>query len=145
MLHKILSQIKPGAPASLHMLLAALIWSTVGVFLMTNGFLMLSVAEGQWLVVVAAIVGILKSRLLLDRTANRNAARIGTLKDGTCIGAVYPFRMWFLIGLMIGVGRWFRFSGILPPSVVGLIYFAVGLALFISSRIMWRRWCEFGG
>lgn len=144
MLSEILRHIKPGAPVRLHVLLAALIWSIVGVFLMVNGYLMLSVAEGQWLTVVAMVLGTLKSRLLLDRTAKRNGQRLATLADGTCIGAVYPAKMWLLIGLMIAAGRLLRFSGVLPLAVVGLIYCAVGWALFVSSRIMWRMWYKTG-
>ena len=131
-----LSRFKPGAPVHVHLLLAALIWSIVGLFLMTNGFLLISLAEREWFIAVAIGIGTLKSFRVLDPVARKNIRRILEFDDGTCIGSVYSYKTWLLVICMIAFGRFLR-SSMLPGEYVGLLYCAVGWGLFFSSRLMW--------
>ena len=137
MTKKILTRFKPGASINVHLLIAALIWSIVGLFLMSNGFLLISLAAREWLAVLAAGLGTVKSFFLLDRVARKNISRILRFADGACIGSVYSYKSWGLVLVMIVLGRFLR-SSVLPGEYVGVLYFAVGWGLFFSSRLMWQ-------
>jgi hypothetical protein len=136
MTKKKLTRFKPGASINVHLLTAALIWSIVGIFLMSNGFLLISLADREWLAVLAVGLGTIKSIFLLDRVARKNISRIMRFADGTCIGSVYSYKSWGLVLVMIVLGRFLR-SSVMPGEYVGILYLAVGWGLFFSSRLMW--------
>lgn len=137
-----LNTLKPAAPARLHLLLAAMTWTVVGTFLSFFGTRWMLVGS-PWteavLMVVAAAVGILKARFVLDRAANRIVKRIRERGDGRCIGGFLSLRTWGLVIVMAVAGRWLR-GGLLPHAVVGFIYLAVGVALLFASRRLWSGW-----
>lgn len=136
MMKKIFARLKPGAPIHVHLLVAALIWSLVGTFLISNGFILLVLADREWLALPAIGLGIMKSVWVLDRVAKKNIRRILQLEDGSCIGSVYSLRTWALVLCMVAFGRILRQS-VLPGEYVGMLYLAVGSGLFCSSRLMW--------
>ncbi|MBU0673975.1 MAG: hypothetical protein KJ950_04970 [Proteobacteria bacterium] len=119
-------------------LLAAFLWSCIGVMLIWRGENMTGGVGGLLLVVVAIILGTLKSRFVLDRVALKNMNRIIERGDSACIGGVYSTKTWILVLFMIVLGRLLRASP-LPPWLVGLIYITVGWALLWSSRLAWLR------
>ena len=88
---------------------------------------------------LAVVVGTVKSLLVLDRAARRNIDRVRSLPDRSCIGAVYSWRMWGLVLMMIVVGRLLRMSPV-APVLVGSLLLAVGWALLLSSRLIWVEW-----
>lgn len=133
-----LSRLKPAAAIKTQLVVAALLWSAIGIFLVVRGLLLFEVVT-PWPLVVAVAVGLVKSRLVLDRTARKNLARILARQEGSCIGGVYSWRMWGFIVLMMLLGRLLRASG-LAGWIVGMVYVAVGSALFRSSRLLWRQW-----
>ncbi|MBE9521124.1 MAG: hypothetical protein IME97_08335 [Proteobacteria bacterium] len=130
---------KPGASISTHLMLAALIWSVVGFFLMVNGFLLVSLAERSWLIFLGLTLGTAKGFFILDRVARKNIKRIHGFERKICIGSVYSYKTWLLVIMMIVVGRTLRLT-VLPGEVVGVIYLAVGCGLMLSSRLMWLEW-----
>ena len=130
---------KPGASISTHLMLAALIWSVVGFFLMVNGFLLISLAERSWLIFLGLTLGTAKGFFILDRVARKNIKRIHGFERKICIGSVYSYKTWLLVIMMIVVGRTLRLT-VLPGEVVGVIYLAVGCGLMLSSRLMWLEW-----
>jgi hypothetical protein len=135
---EMLAKYKPGASARTHMLLAASIWTVVGTALLLRGLAGLAPPERWFLLVFGIVAGTLKSLLILDRAARKNIRRIQTCKEGSCLGGVYPPKMWGLILLMILAGRGLRAYA--PAMVVGLVYLAIGWALLLSSRLIWQRW-----
>jgi hypothetical protein len=133
---------KPAASVRVHLLLAALMWSAVGVALLVVGAIWgwrVPHAAARWLLAAAVAAGVVKSRLILDRAARRIAARIESRGDGRCVGGFLSPASWLLVAAMAGTGRLLR-SGLLSHHLVGLLYTAVGAALLISSRLLWRRW-----
>ena len=89
------------------------------------------------LVVPAAALGVIKSRYILDNSARKSIERITKLKDGTCLGAVFPVKTWLLVLVMIEAGILLRNSPV-PRPAVGFLYITVGIALLITCRIGWR-------
>lgn len=130
--------LKPGASVVAHLFVASLLWSLIGTYLAVRGILLCGVGS-PWTLLAAVAVGAVKSVLVLDRTARRNLDRIMARGGGRCLGGVYSWRMWGFIVLMMLLGRWLRHSG-LDGALVGLVYLAVGTALFASSRLFWRQW-----
>lgn len=133
-----LRKLKPGVSIRTHRIIAASIWSIVGVLLFVRGGVYLH-ASGKMVFILAAIlVGTIKALFILDKSARKNIARLSGLREGACLGGVYSFKMWALIACMIVFGRILRASG-LPFEYVGLIFAAIGWALFFSSRLLWKN------
>lgn len=131
---------KPGVSIKTHLMVAAVLWSAVGLFLFSRGFLLL-LADSAYLVLLAGVVaGTLKSLFVLDKTASKNVRRILQFGQSTCIGGVYSWKTWLLVACMMVGGRLLRHSS-LPAVVVGVLYVAVGWALLFSSRVAWKEWC----
>ena len=129
---------KPGASVRLHYIIAAAIWSIVGLLLLARGCAFLLEANKIWLVLPAIAIGTFKSIFLLDRSARKNSARLALREDGSCLGGIYSIKMWLLIGVMILMGCLLRALG-LPPELLGVLYAAIGWSLFLSSRLLWNR------
>jgi hypothetical protein len=137
-----LRRLTPAAPARLHLLLAALLWTVVGAALTTAGTFWLLGAAGRWaagLLVLALAIGVLKAVFVLGRTAQRTVARIRTRGDGRCIGGFLSWRSWLFVVAMMLLGRWLR-GGAVPRGVVGFVYSAVGPALVVASARLWGAW-----
>ena len=130
---------KPGVPRAAHLFAAPCLWTVIGVMLMVRGWHWLHPGLGKLLALVGILLGTLKALLLLDKTAHRSLQRIILFKDGTCLGAVYSWRTWSLVFLMMVLGIAARLL-IQPGPIMGTIYCAVGWALCFSSRLGWREW-----
>lgn len=87
---------------------------------------------------IAITVGTIKSQLILDNSFRKNIHRILALRDGTCLGAVYSWKLWVLVAVMIVSG--FLLRTLTHPGVfVGTLYGAVGWGLLLSSRLGWME------
>ena len=138
-LKDILHKYKPGVSIRTHLLLGAFIWTVVGFFLLTNGFVLVSLENHLWYGLIGLLLGTAKAFFVLDRLARKNIKRIKEFEDKICFGSVYSLKTWVMVAGMIALGRFLR-TTVLPGEVVGLIYTAVGCALMLSSRLMWIEW-----
>jgi hypothetical protein len=138
-----LLRFKPGATTHTHLLLSAVLWTTIGLLLLAKGFYRLSqLNDGQVFIMVPAILaGSLKAYFILDKSARRGINRILTFKDGTCLGAVYSVKTWILVLCMMGMGVILRNSS-LPMQLLCFLYLTIGWALLLSSRLAWRAWLK---
>jgi hypothetical protein len=132
---------KPGVSRAVHLFAAPFLWTAIGTMLMVRGFNWIGPGPGRWLVVPAVLAGTAKSMLVLDKTAKKSLARIMELDDNTCIGAVYSWKTWLLVGLMMAAGITMR-KLTDPGMVIGTLYMAIGWALFLSSRHGWLQWLQ---
>ncbi len=138
---KFVHRLKPGVKRSVLLFFAPLIWSSVGVLLMVRGLGWIGSGTARWLVLIALFMGMLKSLFMLDKVAQKNSIRIQDMGDKSCIGAVYTWKTWVLVLLMMGMGIALR-TLTEPGKIVGTIYFAIGWALFFSSRHGWITWLD---
>ena len=134
-----LARFKPGVPRRVHIMLAASLWTGIGIMLMLRGTIWLTGVERLWLIVPALIFGTAKSILILDKTAKRSLDRILRLADGSCIGAVYSVKTWLLVSMMMAAGYGLRHST-MPEYLLGLLYVTIGWSLLMSSRHAWICW-----
>jgi hypothetical protein len=137
-----LNTYKPSAPARVHLLLAALMWTIVGAILALVGGYWLLTAHGAhpglWLILAAAL-GTLTAYFVLRPAARRVVHRIAARGDNRCIGGFVSWRTWLFIACMAAIGYVLR-HGLLPHAVVGFIYVAVGVALLLAATSLWRAW-----
>ncbi len=137
-----LRRFTPVASPRTHLLLAALMWSLAGTGLCIAGTIWVLGAHEPYEIPVlaaAAAAGGLKARFLLRKTALRIVARIGERGGGRCVGGFLSWKSWALVASMVLLGRLLRMSP-LPAPWRGAIYFAIGAALLIASRVVWQAW-----
>ncbi|MDR0477580.1 MAG: hypothetical protein LBH14_06555 [Desulfobulbaceae bacterium] len=130
---------KPGVPRSVHLFAAPFLWTVIGGWLMLRGWGWLEPGRGRLLFVAAMFLGTLKSLFILDKVAQRSLDRIIRFQDDTCLGAVYSWKTWLLVLLMMTAGIVLR--GVTQPGpYIGTLYAAIGWSLCLSSRLGWRAW-----
>lgn len=131
---------KPAAPARIHLLLAAVLWSTVGGALLIVGirWLLLEWSAKTPLLLLAAVAGgVLKSRFVLRQKARKIVQRIQIRGEGRCLGGFISPAGWLMVIAMMGLGRLLR-GGFLPLTLVAFIYVMIGTALASASLSIWR-------
>ncbi len=118
---------KPAASAKWHLLLAAAMWNAVGAFLANLGIRWLTEADAAltW-PAVAIVVGAIKARFVLRRSARRIIDRIRERGDGRCLGGFLSPKSWLLVLIMMTAGRWLR-SGPLPLVASDALSIVVGI------------------
>ena len=134
---------KPAAAARTQLMLAWLMWVTVGSALVGFGGWWLwqsAPTAAPWIAAGSLAIGGVKSRLVLDRAARGVVDRIHARGDGRCLGGFLSLRTWGLVVVMMVAGRLLR--GTVAHWVVGPLYLAIGTALCRSSRLTWRAWRE---
>jgi len=130
---------KPGVPRTVHLFAAPFLWTAIGGLLLYRGWGWLGPGRGRLLFLAAGILGTLKSLLILDKVARRSLERIVRFRDGTCLGAVYSWKTWLLVLLMMTAGLVMR-TLTQPGPLIGTLYCAVGWSLCLSSRLGWQEW-----
>ncbi|HHD64014.1 MAG TPA: hypothetical protein ENK96_06570 [Desulfobulbaceae bacterium] len=134
-------RLKPGVNRSAHLFIASFLWSVIGVVLMLRGWGWIGSGIARFSVGFALLLGTVKSLLVLDKAAARSMERIKQFDDFTCIGAVYSWKTWLLVGLMMIFGITMR-KITDPGIVIGTLYVAIGWALLFSSRRGWIGWWQ---
>jgi hypothetical protein len=90
------------------------------------------------MILAGLLLGGAKARFILDRTALKIADRIGARGEGRCVGGFLSLRSWFLVLMMIALGRLLR--SFLPSPLAGILYTTIGSGLLFSSRLAWQQW-----
>ncbi|MFZ5764239.1 MAG: hypothetical protein ACOY4H_01430 [Thermodesulfobacteriota bacterium] len=134
-----LSRFKPAASRKTLIFAAALFWTLVGAMLLWRGAAVLGRGGHFFHLAAGLLIGTGKGLLIFQRSAERNITRILARQDGSCLGAVFSFRSWGLILVMVAGGRFLRLVG-LSPIIYSLALVAVGWGLLLASRPLWRQW-----
>jgi len=137
---------KPIASVRVHVFFATLMWTIVGLFLFARGagnMMSLPGAVNPGWLIVATLIGVLKGRLIFDKTAIRVISRILSREGDRCLGGFLSLKSWGMILFMVLLGVSLRVSP-LPGVLVWGVYVAVGTGLFFSSRLFWREWISQG-
>jgi hypothetical protein len=130
---------QPGVSRTVHLFAAPFLWTAIGCLLLVRGWGWLDPGNGRLLLLVAGLLGTLKSLFILDKVARRSLERIVLFRDGTCLGAVYSWKTWLLVLLMMTAGLVVR-TFTQPGPFIGTLYCAIGWSLCLSSRLGWREW-----
>ena len=129
---------------------AGLIWIIVGLFLIyrSSDLYNLAVIEqntskGTLIisVILGVVIGIIKGKFVLSKTALRNRNRINQLVPPLNIHQVFSGAFYGLIAGMMGLGFLLReFNAYLGGYVVvASIYCGIGMALIAASSVYWKN------
>ena len=130
--------------------IAGLIWIIVGLFLIYrgSGLYNLAVIEQNTSketliisVILGVVIGILKGKFVLSKTALRNRNRINQLVPPLSIHHVFSGSFYGLIAGMMILGFLLReFNAYLGGYVVvASIYCGIGMALIAASSVYWKN------
>ena len=130
--------------------IAGLIWVIVGLFLIYrgSGLYNLAVIEQNTSketliisIILGVVIGILKGKFVLSKTALRNRNRINQLVPPLSIHQIFSGAFYGLIAGMMVLGFLLReFNTYLGGYVVvASIYCGIGMALIAASSIYWRN------
>ena len=123
-------------------------WCVIGLFLVVRGFGMYQLAgqeqhSTQVAIILsgitAAVIGLVKGKFVLSKTARKNKTRIYELEDPVGIHQIFAKPFYILIPMMMGLGILLRtYNEYLGGYVVvAAIYCGIGMALIVSSRTYW--------
>lgn len=89
--------------------------------------------------IVAGLIGLIKGKFVLSKTAHRNKIRIYNLDTPVGLQDIFSKPFYFLIPMMMGLGVLLRsYNEYLGGYiVVAAIYCGIGMALIVSSRVYW--------
>ena len=129
---------------------AGLIWIIVGLFLIYrgSGLYNLAVIEQNTSketliisVILGVVIGILKGKFVLSKTALRNRNRINQLVPPLSIHHIFSGSFYGLIAGMMILGFLLReFNAYLGGYVVvASIYCGIGMALITASSVYWKN------
>ncbi len=137
-------RLKPTASIRVQLVLAAGMWLVAAGILGVRGAMWVGASDSALALFLGAIaIGIVKSRLLLDRVARTAVARIRMRGCTECAGGFFSLKSWMLILFMVAGGHALRLTDV-PRPALGVLYIAVSTALVIGDRIYWREAIEAG-
>ena len=128
--------------------IAGALWCIIGFFLVVRGIRLYQLAEMEQHAtviaittsgVIAGLIGLIKGKFVLSKTAHRNKSRIYKLVDPVSLQDIFSKPIYFLIPMMMGLGFLIRFYNEYLGGyiVVAAIYCGIGMALIVSSRVYW--------
>lgn len=129
------------ASVGVQLSLAALIWLTGTFILLIRGFGYIHDRHWHaWALSIGLMLGVVKSKTLLDRVAQRAVERIRIRGRGNIMG-FFSLRSWLMVAAMMGGGIGLRkliiHPGVIGAGILGTIYIGVGTALLLADRIFW--------
>ena len=129
-------------------IIAGGLWCIIGFVLVVRGLSLYQLAEMEQHAteiaiaisgVISCLIGIVKGKFVLSKTAHRNKNRIYNLDDPVGLQDIFSKPFYFLIPMMMGLGVLLRFYNEYLGGyiVVAAIYCGIGMALIVSSRVYW--------
>ena len=129
---------------------AGLIWIIVGLFLIYRSSCLYNLAvieqntsKGTLIisVILGVVIGIIKGKFVLSKTALRNRNRINQLVPPLSIHQIFSGAFYGLIAGMMVLGFLLReFNAYLGGYVVvASIYCGIGMALIAASSVYWKN------
>ena len=122
---------------------AALTWSVGGVILIVRAASLMGQVDRSLPLAlgIAVVIGLLKGKLIFERVARKNVARIRSTsphKDKICLFAFQSLQSYLIVISMIVLGILLRQVGLRPLYLV-MVYTAIGVALLVSSGLYYRE------
>ena len=135
------ARLEPRAGTRIQLFSAAMMWLMGASILLIRGVMFLN---GRWIAALAAlalVIGVAKSRIILDNYARKAVKRIDA-RGRACYFGFFSVKSWLFILVMMGGGVMLRHSPLAANNVgrdvLAVLYIAVGSALAIADRVYWR-------
>jgi hypothetical protein len=126
----------PRAGQRVQLFSAAAMWAVGASILLVRG---IGFLHDNWyavLLALAAALGVIKSRYLLDRVARKAVLRIHE-RGRACYFGFFSWKSWLFVVVMMGGGILLRRSA-LPRDILAVLYVGVGTGLVLADRIFWQ-------
>lgn len=132
----------PQAGTRVQLTAAALMWLIGASILIARGLIYIQGRSWHaWALSVGLILGVFKSRLILERVAGKAVDRIRARGRAWFFG-FFSAKSWLLIAGMMGAGmtlrRIFVHPGQIGAGILGALYIGIGTALLLAGRVYWH-------
>lgn len=135
-----INQLNPAVPKHWLLLVAGLMWSGVGILLITlaltwmaKGFSIVAVLLG----LLGIVISVIANRFMFTRLALKNINRILASNDKACLFSFQAWTGYVIIAVMMTLGITLRNSAI-PKVYLAAVYIAIGGALLLASFNYYR-------
>ena len=129
-----INKCKPSAKKPYLLIIAGVMWFSVGVMLNTYAYKWLSDYNGNSY--VFAIISIVSAFIIyyygFTKIVSKNISRITKLKDNPCIFSFMSWKGYVMVAVMMKMGNLARTSSF-PKQYLSVIYIIMGFALIFSS------------
>jgi len=135
-------RLKPAVNRKWLILISALMWSAVGIFLNILAFGWLKSYNNIQLIITITIglfTGLIIARYGFSIIAKKNIGRILEYPKKACVFAFQECKSYILIAFMMSMGIFMRTSGIIPKTLLAPMYIGIGTALFLGSFNYYRN------
>ena len=137
------TRLKPRAPKIWLQLTAGLIWTGVGIFLISLAieWIFHPDVERRWQYILPGMMlAYLIYRYGFSRLARNNSQRIDSLSaEKPCIFAFQAWHSYPLVLIMIGLGITLRKFTPIPKPLLGILYMGIGGGLGSASLVYYNR------
>ncbi len=135
-------RLKPAVNRKWLILISALMWSAVGIFLNILAFGWLKSYNNIQLIITITIglfTGLIIAKYGFSIIAKKNIGRILEYPKKACVFAFQEWKSYILIAFMMSMGIFMRTSGIIPKTLLAPMYIGIGTALFLASINYYRN------
>ena len=135
-------RLKPAVNRKWLIIISALMWSGVGVFLNILAFDWLKLYNNIQLIItiiIGLITGLVIAKYGFSKIAKKNIDRILVYPKKACVFAFQEWKSYILIAFMMSLGIFMRTSGFIPKILLAPMYIGIGTALFLSSFNYYRN------
>ena len=136
------TRLRPRMSPRAQLVAAALMWLIGSAILLVRG--VGYIVGHSWIAAVLAVglvLGALKARYVLERTAAKAVRRIRE-QGHAFVLAFFSWKAWLFITLMMGSGMALRrivaTTSDVGAAVMGVVYVGVGTALLLGDRVYWH-------
>jgi hypothetical protein len=138
-----LKELKPGVPKNWLQLTAGLMWTGVGIFLISLAveWVFAPSVEAPWNYWLPGIgLAYLIFQFGFSRLARKNSQRINSLgEDKPCLFAFQEWHSYPLVLFMIGLGITLRKYTPIPKPLLGILYIGIGGGLGSASLVYYHH------
>lgn len=128
-------EFKPKVSREVLILLAGMVWLSVGIMLLSRAYGWWQQYSGSlfvFFVLISLILGSVKGYYIMTRVVRKNILRIHQLSTRNFVLAFITLRTYLLILVMMILGIVVRHAPV-PKIYLAIVYLAVGIAMLVSS------------
>lgn len=138
-----IKKLKPGAPKNWLQLTAGLMWTGVGIFLISLAadWVFSPTVKSPWNFWLPGIgLAYLIFQFGFSKLARKNSLRINDLpEERPCLFAFQEWHSYPLVIFMIGLGITLRNFTPIPKPLLGIMYIGIGGGLGLASFLYYRQ------
>ncbi len=135
-------KLKPGVPNFWLLLIAGVMWTGVGFFLISLavGWIFIPAVVSSWIYwIPGLILALIIYQFGFSKLAKKNSLRIQNIPvEKPCIFAFQEWHSYPLVLFMIGLGITLRNFTPIPKPLLGIMYIGIGGGLGLSSLVYYR-------